>query len=91
MDRSKKTRLRIHTTRSIVILVMFDDTTFTIFDVETTGLNAKGGDRIVEIAGRSTPWRPKCLVEAIMVRTLLAYYRIPYVLHLGARPRPIRA
>jgi hypothetical protein len=31
-----------------------------------------------------TPWESKCLVQALMVRTLLGYYRIPYVMHLGA-------
>ncbi|MEK7137570.1 MAG: 3'-5' exonuclease [Patescibacteria group bacterium] len=32
--------------------IMFPaDTTFTVFDVETTGLNSLGGDRIVEVAG----------------------------------------
>jgi len=39
--------------------------------------------RIVEIATRYTPWESKCLVQAILVRTMFACYKIPYVLHLG--------
>ncbi len=41
--------------------------------------------RIVELTSRYTPWQSKCLVQAIMVRILLGYYRIPYVMHLGTR------
>lgn len=41
--------------------------------------------RIVELATRATPWEAKCLVQAAMARTLLGYYKIPYVLHIGAR------
>lgn len=40
--------------------------------------------RIAELVARYTPWESKCFVQAIMVRTLLGYYGIPYVLHLGA-------
>jgi hypothetical protein len=32
---------------------------------------------------RSTPWQSKCLVQAIMVKTLLDHYDIPYALYLG--------
>jgi len=39
--------------------------------------------RITDMASRYTPWESKCLVQAIMVRILLAYYNIPYVMHLG--------
>tara|TARA_R110002167_G_scaffold81044_3_gene222175 strand:- start:111 stop:599 length:489 start_codon:yes stop_codon:yes gene_type:complete len=41
--------------------------------------------KIVELATRATPWEAKCLVQAAMARTLLGYYHIPYVLHIGAR------
>ncbi len=40
--------------------------------------------RICEITARYTPWQSKCLVQAIMARTVLAFYAIPYVIHLGA-------
>jgi hypothetical protein len=41
--------------------------------------------KVAELAARYTPWESKCLVQAIMVRTLLGFYGIPYVMHLGAR------
>jgi hypothetical protein len=40
--------------------------------------------RIAEMIERYTPWESKCLVQALMVRTLLGYYSIDYVMHLGA-------
>ena len=39
--------------------------------------------RITELASKFTPWDSKCLVQVVMVRCLLAYYKIPYVIHLG--------
>jgi len=39
--------------------------------------------RITDLVARYTPWESKCLVQAIMVRALLGYYNIPYVMHLG--------
>ncbi len=39
--------------------------------------------RIVRTATRWTPWQSKCLVQAILVRSLFTYYEIPYVLYLG--------
>lgn len=41
--------------------------------------------KVAELAASYTPWESKCLVQAIMVRTLLGFYGIPYVMHLGAR------
>jgi len=41
--------------------------------------------RITELTARYTPWESKCLVQAIMARTLLGIYHIPYVIHLGAK------
>ncbi len=41
--------------------------------------------RIAELVARFTPWQSKCLVQAILVRSLLGYYGVPYVMHLGAR------
>ena len=41
--------------------------------------------RVAELAARYTPWESKCLVQAIMARTLLGFYNIPYIMHLGAR------
>lgn len=41
--------------------------------------------KIAQLAARHTPWESKCLVQALMVRTLLGFYDIPYVLCLGAR------
>lgn len=40
--------------------------------------------RIVERIAAYTPWQSKCLVQAIMVRTLLSVYGIPYILYIGA-------
>lgn len=40
--------------------------------------------RIVELTARMTPWESKCLVQAAMARTLLGFYGIPYILHIGA-------
>jgi len=39
--------------------------------------------RISELVSKYTPWESKCLVQVLMVRALLAYYHIPYVMHLG--------
>jgi len=41
--------------------------------------------RITELVARYTPWESKCLVQAIMAKTLLNFYHIPYVIHLGAK------
>lgn len=35
------------------------------------------------IAARFTPWKSRCLVQAIMVKTLLSHYKIPHVIYLG--------
>ena len=39
--------------------------------------------RIVTLATRYTPWQSKCLVQAVLVRTLFAVYNVPYALYLG--------
>jgi len=39
--------------------------------------------KITELACKYTPWQSKCLVQAMVARTLLGYYKIPYVMHLG--------
>ncbi len=41
--------------------------------------------RITELTACYTPWESKCLVQAIMARTLLGFYHIPYIIHLGAK------
>jgi hypothetical protein len=41
--------------------------------------------RIAELTSRYTPWESKCLVQAMLAKTLLARYGIPYVLYLGAK------
>jgi len=41
--------------------------------------------RITELTARYTPWESKCLVQAIMTKTLLKFYHIPYILHLGTK------
>lgn len=49
------------------------------------------GRRIGQIAlliSRYTPWESKCLVQAMLAKTLLAYYGVPYVLYLGAKLTP---
>lgn len=37
----------------------------------------------VHLIAKSTPWQSKCLVQALMARTLLGFYKISYVLHIG--------
>jgi hypothetical protein len=39
---------------------------------------------IIKIIEKSSPWHTKCLAQAILARTILGFYRIPYVVHLGA-------
>jgi hypothetical protein len=39
--------------------------------------------RITALATKYTPWESTCLVQALVATWLLAYYRIPSVLHLG--------
>lgn len=49
------------------------------------------GRRIGQIASlisRYTPWESKCLVQAVLARTWLAFYGVPYVLYLGAKLTP---
>jgi len=41
--------------------------------------------RVTELVACYTPWESQCLVQAIMARTLLGFYGIPYVMYLGAR------
>lgn len=41
--------------------------------------------KVAELAASYTPWESKCLVQALMVKTLLGFYGVPYVMHLGAR------
>jgi len=38
---------------------------------------------ITELTANNTPWQSKCLIQAMMAKWLLNYYRIPYVLYLG--------
>lgn len=40
--------------------------------------------KITDLIARHTPWKSECLVQALMVKTLLKYYQIPHTLHLGA-------
>ncbi|APD50678.1 lasso peptide biosynthesis B2 protein [Francisella hispaniensis] len=35
------------------------------------------------LVSKYVPWESKCLIDAIMVKTLLKYYKIPYVIHIG--------
>ncbi|QIV95585.1 transglutaminase superfamily protein [Allofrancisella inopinata] len=37
------------------------------------------------LVSKYVPWESKCLIEAIMVKTLLKYYKIPYVIHIGIK------
>ena len=41
--------------------------------------------KITELVAKYTPWESKCLVQAIMVKTILSCYGIPYVMYIGAR------
>ncbi len=48
-------------------------------------LLARSIGRIVALTAKYTPWESNCLVQAIMARTLLGFYGIPYIMHLGVR------
>lgn len=39
--------------------------------------------RITEMACKYTPWESKCLVQAVLAKHILAYYKIPCVMYLG--------
>ncbi len=38
---------------------------------------------ITTTATKYTPWDSKCLVQAMVARLLLSYYKIPYVIYIG--------
>ena len=38
---------------------------------------------ITKVATKYTPWQSKCLVQAMVARLLLSYYKIPYVMFIG--------
>lgn len=38
-----------------------------------------------QLVSKYVPWESKCLIEAIMVKTLLKYYKIPYIIHIGVK------
>ncbi|MDG9669962.1 lasso peptide biosynthesis B2 protein [Hahella sp. CR1] len=38
---------------------------------------------VCRLVARYAPWECKCLAQAIMARTLLGFYKTPYVIHLG--------
>lgn len=54
-----------------------------LVDVEDQTL-AKRIGKIIELVARYTPWESQCLVQAIMARTMFGFYKISYVMHLGA-------
>lgn len=43
------------------------------------------------LVARYTPWQSLCLVQAVMAKTLLDHYRIPYALYLGVSKPGARA
>ncbi|MCW8878895.1 MAG: lasso peptide biosynthesis B2 protein [Kangiellaceae bacterium] len=40
---------------------------------------------IIKLIARYTPWDSNCFVQVVMARALLGWYKIPYVIHFGAR------
>lgn len=40
--------------------------------------------KIIELVSHYTPWESKCFVQAVMARTMLGWYNIPYIMHFGA-------
>lgn len=40
---------------------------------------------ITNVVSKYTPWQTKCLIQAMIARYLLGYYRIPYVLYIGIK------
>ncbi|WP_444995385.1 lasso peptide biosynthesis B2 protein [Aliikangiella sp. IMCC44359] len=41
--------------------------------------------RVIELTARYTIWESRCLVQALMAKTLLRFYGIPYVIYLGVK------
>lgn len=41
--------------------------------------------KVAQLVSKHVPWESKCLIEAIMVKTLLKYYKIPYIIHIGVK------
>lgn len=69
---------------SKVLGVHYQNVTLSPLVTEQQRMKAWRIGRIVELTARLTPWESKCLVQAVMARTLLGIYGIPYILHLGA-------
>ena len=42
--------------------------------------------RVIEQAGRHTPWQSRCLVQSVCLALFLIMYRIPYALCIGMMP-----
>lgn len=53
--------------------------------------NASFVGRVIRRVAPWTPWESNCLPQAILARMVLGTLGIPYALHLGLRPRPIKA
>jgi len=39
--------------------------------------------KITNIATKYTPWKSKCLIQAMVAKVILNHYKIPYVIHVG--------
>ncbi|AJI57854.1 transglutaminase-like superfamily protein [Francisella philomiragia] len=64
---------------------MYGNTQLSIPATEAQVLQAYQISKIAQIVSKYVPWESKCLIEAIMVKTLLKYYKIPYIIHIGVK------
>lgn len=48
-------------------------------------IKASGIGRLMKTVSKNVPWECQCLSEALCVKWLLNYYKIPSVFYLGAR------
>lgn len=58
---------------------------FSLLATEEQVLLAHKIGKTATLVSRYVPWESKCLLNAIMVKTLLKYYQIPYVIYIGMK------